>query len=126
MPEGYPGPVGTVLAPLTSGSAPGAGAHADDRHRVRHQVVDQFGGAAFFAAHGSTRIHRVLTDNAKNYRISHAFQQACADLGACQKFTRPHRPWTNGKAERLNRTLLNPRRPATLQPTDTKSMTKYT
>jgi transposase InsO family protein len=61
--------------------------------------------AAFFASRGITRIHRVLTDNAKNYRISHAFQQACADLGAHQKFTRPHCPWTNGKAERLNRTL---------------------
>ncbi|SEM75723.1 integrase core domain-containing protein, partial [Nonomuraea pusilla] len=60
---------------------------------------------AFFATHGITRIHRVLTDNAKNYRISHAFQQACAELGARQKFTRPHCPWTNGKAERFNRTL---------------------
>ncbi|MEU8310890.1 IS481 family transposase [Actinomadura sp. NPDC048955] len=61
--------------------------------------------AAFFAAHGITRIQRVLTDNARNYRVSAAFQQACADLGARQKFTRPRCPWTNGKAERLNRTL---------------------
>ncbi|MFD0537180.1 IS481 family transposase [Actinomadura luteofluorescens] len=61
--------------------------------------------AAFFAGHGITRIHRVLTDNAKNYRVSAAFQQACAQLGARQKFTRPRHPWTNGKAERLNRTL---------------------
>ncbi|MFI6483766.1 IS481 family transposase [Nonomuraea sp. NPDC050663] len=61
--------------------------------------------AAFFHAHGITRIERILTDNAKNYRISHAFQQACTALGARQKFTRPHCPWTNGKDERLNRTL---------------------
>lgn len=61
--------------------------------------------AAFFAAHGITRIERVLTDNARNYRVSAAFQQACTDLGARQKFTRPRCPWTNGKAERLNRTL---------------------
>ncbi|WP_327086755.1 IS481 family transposase [Nonomuraea sp. NBC_01738] len=61
--------------------------------------------AAFFATHGITRIERILTDNAKNYRISRAFQQACATLGARQKFTRPHCPWTNGKAERFNRTL---------------------
>ncbi|MFI9561766.1 IS481 family transposase [Nonomuraea endophytica] len=61
--------------------------------------------AAYFAAHGITRIQRVLTDNAKNYRISRAFAQACATLGARQKFTRPRHPWTNGKAERLNRTL---------------------
>jgi len=61
--------------------------------------------AAYFNTHGITSIHRVMTDNAKNYRTSHAFQQACATLGARQKFTRPHCPWTNGKAERLNRTL---------------------
>jgi transposase InsO family protein len=61
--------------------------------------------AVFFAARGITRIERVMTDNAKNYRVSAAFQHACAELGARQKFTRPRRPWTNGKAERLNRTL---------------------
>lgn len=61
--------------------------------------------AAFFARHGITAIHRVMTDNAKNYRTSHAFHHACAALGARQKFTRPRCPWTNGKAERLNRTL---------------------
>ena len=61
--------------------------------------------AAYFHTHGITHIHRVMTDNAKNYRVSRAFQHACATLGARQKFTRPHCPWTNGKAERLNRTL---------------------
>lgn len=61
--------------------------------------------AAFFAAHGIDRIRQILTDNAKNYRSSRAFQQACAELGARQKFSRPHCPWTNGKAERFNRTL---------------------
>ncbi|MFF4363431.1 integrase core domain-containing protein, partial [Streptomyces sp. NPDC001604] len=30
---------------------------------------------------------------------------ACQALGAKQKFTRPHCPWTNGKVERFNRTL---------------------
>ncbi|MER6330363.1 integrase core domain-containing protein, partial [Streptomyces sp. NPDC001034] len=39
------------------------------------------------------------------YRLSHDFQSACQALGARQKFTRPHCPWTNGKAERFNRTL---------------------
>ncbi|MFF9779895.1 integrase core domain-containing protein, partial [Streptomyces sp. NPDC013978] len=33
------------------------------------------------------------------------FQAACQALGARQKFTRPHCPWTNGKVERFNRTM---------------------
>ncbi|MEJ8648447.1 IS481 family transposase [Streptomyces sp. MS1.AVA.3] len=61
--------------------------------------------AAFFAAHGIDRIERVLTDNAWAYRKSTAFRQAVADLGAEQRFIRPHCPWTNGKVERFNRTL---------------------
>ena len=60
--------------------------------------------AAFYAGHG-IRIERVLTDNAKNYRISRDFAAAATAIGARQKFIRPHCPWTNGKVERFNRTL---------------------
>ena len=62
--------------------------------------------ANFFAAHGITRIQRVMTDNAMNYRHSAVFQGTLAELGARHILIRPHCPWTNGKAERLNRTLL--------------------
>lgn len=60
-------------------------------------------GIAYFAAHGITRIERLLTDNAWAYRYS--LRDLCADLGITQKFIRPHCPWQNGKVERLNRTL---------------------
>lgn len=46
-----------------------------------------------------------MTDNAMAYRYSTDLQQVCAELGAVQKFIRPHCPWQNGKVERLNRTL---------------------
>jgi transposase InsO family protein len=59
--------------------------------------------AAYFAAHGITRIERVMTDNAWAYRWS--LREVCASLGAHQKFIKPHCPWQNGKVERLNRTL---------------------
>jgi transposase InsO family protein len=59
----------------------------------------------FFAAHNIT-IQRVLTDNAFAYRHSRQVQAVVAELGAVQRFTRPYRPQTNGKAERFNRTLL--------------------
>jgi len=62
--------------------------------------------AAFFAECGITRIERVMSDNAFCYRLSRDFQDALARLGARQVLIRPHRPWQNGKVERLNRTLL--------------------
>ncbi len=61
--------------------------------------------AAYFAAHGIDRIERVMTDNAWAYRYS--LHEACAALGARQKFIKPHCPWQNGKVERLNRTLVS-------------------
>ncbi len=62
--------------------------------------------AAFFGEHGITRIERVMSDNALNYRRSVAFAAVLADLGARHILIRPHCPWQNGKVERLNRTLL--------------------
>lgn len=60
--------------------------------------------AGFFAQHGIA-IHDVMTDNAKNYVISHAIQDTLAFLDARHVKTRPHCPWQNGRAERFNRTL---------------------
>lgn len=62
--------------------------------------------AAFFCSHGITRIERVMSDNAFNYRRSGEFAQVLADLDARHILIRPHCPWQNGKVERLNRTLL--------------------
>ncbi len=45
-----------------------------------------------------------MTDNAWAYQ--HSIKAVCAELGARQKFIRPHCPWQNGKVERLNRTLV--------------------
>jgi transposase InsO family protein len=58
----------------------------------------------FYAAHGIT-MERILTDNGGCYR-STAFAEACDELGLGHRFTRPYRPQTNGKAERMVRTLL--------------------
>ncbi len=60
--------------------------------------------AAWFATHGVT-IRRVLTDNALSYRRGDAWIAACTHLGIGRRFIQPGRPWTNGKAERFNRTL---------------------
>ncbi|MFH9016616.1 IS481 family transposase, partial [Streptomyces sp. NPDC017943] len=63
--------------------------------------------AAFFRAHGITRIERVLTDNAWAYCKGLAWNDALDKLGATGKLTRAYRPQTNGKVERFNRTLLD-------------------
>ncbi|MFE4216188.1 IS481 family transposase [Streptomyces sp. NPDC056844] len=60
---------------------------------------------AFFSAHGIT-VERVLTDNGSCYR-SKLFGQTLSAAGIAHKRTRPYRPQTNGKVERLNRTLLD-------------------
>jgi len=59
---------------------------------------------AFYARHGIT-VERVITDNGAGYRSAiHAL--ACRALGIRHLRTRPYRPQTNGKAERLIRTML--------------------
>jgi transposase InsO family protein len=58
----------------------------------------------WFGDQGVT-VERVMTDNAMSYRHSRAFQSALAAAGARHLRTRPYRPQTNGKAERLNGTL---------------------
>ena len=59
---------------------------------------------AFYHRHGIT-VERILTDNGSAYRSSvHAL--ACKAIGIRHLRTRPHRPQTNGKAERFIRTML--------------------
>lgn len=60
--------------------------------------------AVWFASRG-VRIERVLTDNAWAY-TSPTYERAVASLDARHKRTQPHRPQTNGKAERFIKTLL--------------------
>jgi transposase InsO family protein len=59
---------------------------------------------AFYRRHGIT-VERVMTDNGSAYRSAiHAL--ACRALGLRHLRTRAYRPQTNGKAERLIRTML--------------------
>jgi transposase InsO family protein len=58
---------------------------------------------SWFADHGVT-VERVLSDNGSAYK-SHAWRDACRDLGITPKHTRPYRPQTNGKIERFHRTM---------------------
>ena len=88
----------------------------DDRSRVAYVEVlpDEKGitcaGFLYRAAkwfhdqHGIT-IRRVLTDNAKNYVLSRDWIAVCTALQIKRRLIKPHCPWTNGKAERFNRTL---------------------
>jgi transposase InsO family protein len=59
---------------------------------------------AHFASYGIT-VERLITDNGSAYRSTvHAI--ACRSIGIRHLRTRPYRPQTNGKAERLIRTML--------------------
>jgi transposase InsO family protein len=61
---------------------------------------------AWFAAQG-VRARRILTDNAMVYRHGTNWGWVCTAWQLKRRFTKPGCPWTNGKAERFNRTLLN-------------------
>jgi transposase InsO family protein len=59
---------------------------------------------AWFRRRG-VRIRRLLTDNAMAYRAG-IFCGVCRRWTVHQRFTRPYRPQTNGKAERFIQTLF--------------------
>ncbi len=59
---------------------------------------------AYFQTLGVS-VRRVLTDNGACYK-SHAFRDACHDLGLKHVRTKPYTPRTNGKAERFIQTAL--------------------
>ena len=75
----------------------------DERAKTAIGFLDR--AVRFFRRYG-IRAERVLTDNGSAYRSTvHAI--ACRILGLKHLRTRPRRPQTNGKAERLIRTLLS-------------------
>ncbi|MBM7799364.1 transposase InsO family protein [Microlunatus panaciterrae] len=76
---------------------------ADEKAATAIEVLHR--AAAWFTDHGVT-VERVLSDNGSAYR-SHAWRDACAELGITHKRTRPYRPQTNGKIERFHRTLAD-------------------
>ena len=75
----------------------------DERPASAVTALEQ--AVALFAAQG-VHVERVLTDNGGAYR-SRAYAVAMGRIGAKHKRTRPYRPQTNGKAERLIKTLLD-------------------
>ena len=88
----------------------------DDHSRVAYAEIHDDETAAtaigvlqratsWFADRGVT-VERVLSDNGSAYR-SHAWRDACDQLGIRPKHTRPYRPQTNGKIERFHRTLAD-------------------
>jgi len=87
----------------------------DDATRLTYAEVlaaDDAGACAAFLRRTLTwfrrrgvRIRRLLTDNAMTYR-SRAFCGVCRTWAVRQRYTRPFRPQTNGKAERFIQTLL--------------------
>jgi transposase InsO family protein len=78
--------------------------HADEKDMTCAQFLHR--ALTWFAARG-VRVRRVLTDNAMLYRHGTNWGWVCIAWQLKRRFTKPGCPWTNGKAERFNRTLLN-------------------
>jgi transposase InsO family protein len=77
--------------------------HADETAATAIGVLRR--ATAWFTDRGVS-VERVLSDNGSCYR-SHAWRDACTELGIRHKRTRPYRPQTNGKIERFHRTLAD-------------------
>jgi len=88
----------------------------DDRSRVAYveahdneQAITLVGfwerAHAWFEERGMSA-EEVLSDNGANFR-SRLFAQQLDEMSIKHRRTRPHRPQTNGKVERFNRTLAN-------------------
>jgi transposase InsO family protein len=69
------------------------------------QAVQFLRDAVAYYARLGVAVKRLLTDNGSAFR-SGDFARACKDLGIKQRFTRPYRPQTNGKAERFIQSAL--------------------
>lgn len=76
--------------------------HDDEKGATAAGVLER--AIAFYTGLG-VRVQRVISDNAFAYRRSRVFRAVIDAHGITQKFIKPHCPWTNGKVERLNRTL---------------------
>jgi hypothetical protein len=88
---------------MTAPGWPNVEALPDERDLTCGQFL--YRAVSWFDTHGVT-VLRVLTDNAMVYRRGHNWRAVCVALGPRQRFTKPGCPWTKGKAERFNRTLL--------------------
>lgn len=87
-----------------------------------HDHAGKMEGAAFLknvVAAFPYKINKVLTDNGmafadlpnnregptRRFLGPHIFDRVCADHGIEHRLTKPYHPWTNGQAERMNRTV---------------------
>jgi transposase InsO family protein len=77
--------------------------HADEKDPTCAAFLHR--ALAWFANH-DIHVRRVLTDNAMVYRHGTDWGWVCSAWQLKRRFTKPGCPWTNGKAERFNRTLL--------------------
>jgi transposase InsO family protein len=82
-----------------------------------HPAANSMVGGAFMrnvVAAFPYRIHTVLTDNGVAFTPNAStkwdwkvvpFDRVCREHGITHKLTKPYHPWTNGQAERMNRTI---------------------
>lgn len=79
--------------------------HTSPRNPTAHWCSHLAEEVAKDLARRGSKLEVVITDNASEFR-SHEFEEALQKLGATHRFIRAGRPLSNGRVERVQRTIL--------------------
>lgn len=100
-----PGPATSTCTPPSTASPAWPTPRPSTIEKASTTIGFFYRARTFLAAHGVTRLVRVVTDNGANYRAQ-TFTTTITSLASRHQRIRPYTPRHNGKVERYNNRIL--------------------